>query len=78
MKEKTFYGFLCCCPSGPLMIDATTRVRGYTPGQTISVKINVFNDSREHVEGLEVKLIKVSLPVKRITRIHSSKESVSC
>lgn len=46
------------------MIDATTKVRGYAPGQTISVKINVFNDSREHVDNLEVKLIKVSLQIK--------------
>lgn len=61
MKEKTFYGFLCCCPSGPLMIDASCKVRGYVPGQTITVKINVFNDSKEHVNNLEVQLIKVSL-----------------
>lgn len=66
MKEKTFYGFLCCCPSGPLMIDSSVKVRGYAPGQTISVKINVFNDSKEHVNNLDVKLIKVSFQVKRI------------
>lgn len=43
------------------MIDASCKVRGYVPGQTITVKINVFNDSKEHVNNLEVQLIKVSL-----------------
>lgn len=62
-KEKTFYPlncFLCCCPSGPLMIDASTKVRGFAPGQTIYIKIDVFNESKEHVNSLEVKLNKVS------------------
>lgn len=45
------------------MIDATTMVRGYAPGQTISVKIYVNNQSKERVDCLEVQLIKVSCQI---------------
>lgn len=59
--DKIFYplGFLCCFPDGPLSIDAFTPVSGYTPGQTINVKVNVNNKSKETLTEIEVQLNKV-------------------
>lgn len=50
---------LCCCASGPLRVDAYTPVRGYAPGQTINLKIDVTNDSSYSLYKMQVQLIKV-------------------
>lgn len=62
-KSKVFLplGFCCCFPSDPLNVDVRTPVRGYTPGQTINVKLNVSNESEEDVENFAVELIKVNM-----------------
>lgn len=60
-NDEIFYplGFLCCCPDGPLSIEATAPVSGYTPGQTINVKVTVNNGSKQTLTNMEVQLNKV-------------------
>lgn len=60
--EETFYlfGWICCLPSGPLRVDVDAPVRGYAPGQTINVEIDVSNDSNEVLSSLDVQLIQVN------------------
>lgn len=60
-NDQTFYplGFLCCFPDGPLTMELTTPVTGYTPGQTINVKVKVSNESKQKLTSMEVQLNKV-------------------
>lgn len=59
--EKVLHplGCLCCWSNGRLSLDVNVPVSGYAPGQTINVKIDVCNDSKEMVSS-NVQLIKVS------------------
>lgn len=41
-------------------MEASIPVRGYTPEQTIDVKIDVNNESDEDLYNFDVELIKVS------------------
>ncbi|KAL7297338.1 hypothetical protein TKK_0009730 [Trichogramma kaykai] len=56
-KSKTFGCF--CCVSPPLTVDITLPVRGYVPGQSIPVKVNVENQSGIQVDTIKLKLEKV-------------------
>ncbi|KAJ8674402.1 hypothetical protein QAD02_005664 [Eretmocerus hayati] len=52
--------FCClCCGSPPLSINLTLPVRGYVPGQTIPVKVNVENQSGKTVDSVKLALLKV-------------------
>lgn len=48
--------FGCCYPSPPLLANFSLPVRGYVPGQTIPIKVNIKNES-----GVEVSSVKLSL-----------------
>ncbi|XP_033226506.1 arrestin domain-containing protein 17-like isoform X2 [Belonocnema kinseyi] len=57
--SKTFItcsSFGCCYPSPPLLVNYSLPVRGYVPGQTIPIKVNIKNES-----GVEVSSVKLSL-----------------
>lgn len=43
-----------------MIIEASTPVGGYAPGQTINLQIHVDNQSKESVSKFSVKLVKVS------------------
>lgn len=57
-KNKTFC--CLCCGSPPLSINISIPVRGYVPGQSIPVKVNVENQSGITVEKVKLILQKVS------------------
>lgn len=57
-KSKTFC--CLCCGSPPLAVNISLPVRGYVPGQTIPVKVNVENQSGITVETVKLILQKVN------------------
>ncbi|XP_001599906.1 arrestin domain-containing protein 17 [Nasonia vitripennis] len=56
-KSKTFC--CLCCGSPPLAVNISLPVRGYVPGQTIPVKVNVENQSGITVETVKLILQKI-------------------
>lgn len=56
-KNKTFC--CLCCGSKPLNINVSIPVRGYVPGQTIPVRVDVENRSGISIEEIKIKLQKV-------------------
>lgn len=62
LDRKFFkFGFLICCRSEPLSINARLPGGGrYVPGQTIYVNLEVDNRSDQDVTAFTVQLISVS------------------
>lgn len=61
-KDERFFhpfGCFCCSPSLALRVDASIPFRGYTPGQTINVAIDVNNESSKTVSNFYVDFIRV-------------------
>ncbi|XP_053690831.1 arrestin domain-containing protein 3-like [Sabethes cyaneus] len=56
-KTKTY----CCgpCRSKPLYVSAQLPISGYVPGQTITVKITVENQTKKRVNEVSAKLLQV-------------------
>lgn len=52
-------GFLFYLLSDPIDMIVNVPVRGYTPGQTINMEINVKNRSNQMISEFQVNLIKV-------------------
>lgn len=57
---EVFYPLGCCicCPSRPLTIAVQTPISGYTPGQTIQIKIEIDNQSGASISIIHVKLVQ--------------------
>ena len=52
--------FCClCCGSPPLTINVKLPVRGYVPGQSIPVNLNIENQSGVTIKNVKVMLKKV-------------------
>jgi hypothetical protein len=56
-KNKTFC--CLCCASMPLSVNISIPVRGYVPGQTIPIKVNVENQSGVEVDKVKLLLQKI-------------------
>lgn len=62
-KYKTFYKFCLpwCKTDDSLIMVGRIPVRGYIPGQTIELFLNVYNRTEQRVSEFKVQLMKVSV-----------------
>ena len=56
-KNKTFC--CLCCASLPLSVNVSLPVRGYVPGQSMPIKVNIENQSGVVVDSVKLTLEKV-------------------
>lgn len=61
LKEEFLKNFKMDFTSDPLYVSASIPFSGYVPGQTITVMINVNNQSKTHVKEVKVSLKKIVL-----------------
>ncbi|XP_076653337.1 arrestin domain-containing protein 17 isoform X1 [Halictus rubicundus] len=60
IQEEMSKTFCClCCASAPLTVNYSLPVRGYVPGQSMPVKINVENASGVTVDTVKLILCKI-------------------
>jgi hypothetical protein len=59
--ENSKYFSWCCCKSGPLTLVTHLPARGYVPGQSIPITIEVDNASKITISGIVCELIQVGL-----------------
>lgn len=57
-SQSTTSGCLFCT-DGPLSLKISSRSTGFTPGQKISVKVEVNNQSKRQVDDVSLELIEV-------------------
>ncbi|XP_051165266.1 arrestin domain-containing protein 17-like [Leptopilina boulardi] len=69
MEEKTKTFCCLCCASAPLSVNISLPVRGYVPGQSMPIKVNVENQSG--VEVTTVKLILQKVVTYRVNTPHT-------
>jgi hypothetical protein len=58
-KEELSKNFKMDFTSEPLYMSAFIPFRGYVPGQTINIKINVNNQSKTHVKEIKISFKKI-------------------
>lgn len=60
MRQEMTKTFCClCCASPPLTVNFSLPVRGYVPGQSMPIDINVENSSTVIVNAIKLILRKV-------------------
>lgn len=60
VQEEMSKTFCClCCGSPPLTVNYSLPVRGYVPGQSMPIKVNVENSSGITVDTVKLILCKV-------------------
>lgn len=60
VREEASKSFCClCCMTGPLTVTYSLPVRGYVPGQTMPIRINVENSSNVTVDRIMLSLCKI-------------------
>ncbi|XP_076181787.1 arrestin domain-containing protein 17 isoform X2 [Ptiloglossa arizonensis] len=60
VQEEMSKTFCClCCATAPLTVNYSLPVRGYVPGQTMPIKINVENSSSVTVNTVKLVLYKI-------------------
>jgi len=57
--ENNKYFCCCCCKSGPLTLVTHVPARGYVPGQSIPMTVEVDNASNVAVTGVVCELVQV-------------------
>ncbi|KAJ8672951.1 hypothetical protein QAD02_004212 [Eretmocerus hayati] len=58
LEANKNFGCLCCA-SPPLSVNISLPVRGYVPGQTIPIRVNVENESGKRINTVKLTLQKV-------------------
>ena len=61
MEEKTKTFCCLCCASLPLSINVSLPVRGYVPGQSMPIKVDIENQSGVRVNTVKLMLQKVKI-----------------
>ncbi|XP_054004300.1 arrestin domain-containing protein 17 [Hylaeus anthracinus] len=60
VQEEMTKTFCClCCATAPLTVNYSLPVRGYVPGQTMPIKLNVENASSVTVDTVKLVLCKI-------------------
>lgn len=60
MRGEMSKTFCClCCGTPPLTVNFSLPVRGYVPGQSMPIKVNVENQSNVVVNTVKLVLVKV-------------------
>ncbi|XP_066581032.1 arrestin domain-containing protein 17-like [Prorops nasuta] len=78
VNEEMSKTFCClCCGSPPLTVNYSLPVRGYVPGQTMPIKVNVENSSGVRVIELKLKLYKVVTYRAAIPRFDTKVEEIT-
>ncbi|XP_014254041.1 arrestin domain-containing protein 3-like [Cimex lectularius] len=67
-QEISKYFCCCCCKSGPLTLVVCLPHKGYVPGQTVPVTVEVDNASNVQVDKMECKIFKTIKWTARIPR----------
>lgn len=68
MKEVSF-GFNCCCLSEPFQLITFLPKKGFVPGETIPIKIEIDNNSNIRINFIKVTLIERLTFVATIPRV---------
>lgn len=69
--------FCClCCGSAPLRVNIIMPVRGYVPGQAMSIRVNVDNQSGVVIENVKLILRKIVTFKANNPRIASRREKI--